>query len=458
MIIQIEDNDGDFLLIEAADYLPDWANPETTENRVFIFNQHLHIIPNTVVPTDSPLKLIEAIRLVSQNPELTQSSPEIELAIMKRIGEYPQKIKESSHTAILKLPVEIAAILTLKPSLLAPIVSTYCNLDVLDAKHCKGIKLEDCISTQIKFTKYLYAMLMQSELPKYIRHNNAVKEKKAQLGLKVMCGYRIITSRLSEDIYHTPEYKKFLNSLTKNGYFKDNLEGSLEYSQLLEKAMAYFLDMECSISLNACNVINEIKSSDEFNKTIALLKQKSDTEMLEEDDDAWLNVSPDELNEFLNTHYGKNVKLKNKDPLTPHILTSELTDFLKETSNFDGIEHNRKENTKDSIDFNSDDFVNCIEKLLNMVSNQSITDSDYSSDDDDDGEDCVENNMDLSCEAQDVELASKLKSIQNDDVEFNIFKNLSQSMKDEGMLGPASTILRQIGVKKCDILDSDDDD
>lgn len=34
LIIQVEDNDGDFLLIEAADYLPPWANPETTENRV----------------------------------------------------------------------------------------------------------------------------------------------------------------------------------------------------------------------------------------------------------------------------------------------------------------------------------------------------------------------------------------------------------------------------------------
>lgn len=34
LIVQIEDNDGDFLLIEAADFLPIWANPETTRNRV----------------------------------------------------------------------------------------------------------------------------------------------------------------------------------------------------------------------------------------------------------------------------------------------------------------------------------------------------------------------------------------------------------------------------------------
>lgn len=34
IIIQIKDNDGDFLLIEAADYLPSWANPDCTDNRV----------------------------------------------------------------------------------------------------------------------------------------------------------------------------------------------------------------------------------------------------------------------------------------------------------------------------------------------------------------------------------------------------------------------------------------
>ncbi|KAL9847308.1 protein ecdysoneless homolog isoform 3-T3 [Geothlypis trichas] len=30
---RIDDNDGEFLLIEAADFLPKWLNPETSENR-----------------------------------------------------------------------------------------------------------------------------------------------------------------------------------------------------------------------------------------------------------------------------------------------------------------------------------------------------------------------------------------------------------------------------------------
>lgn len=31
---RVDDNDGDFILIEAADYLPKWLNPDTSENRV----------------------------------------------------------------------------------------------------------------------------------------------------------------------------------------------------------------------------------------------------------------------------------------------------------------------------------------------------------------------------------------------------------------------------------------
>lgn len=40
MIIRVCDADGEFMMIEAADYLPNWANPETCEQRVchkFIF-------------------------------------------------------------------------------------------------------------------------------------------------------------------------------------------------------------------------------------------------------------------------------------------------------------------------------------------------------------------------------------------------------------------------------------
>lgn len=34
VIVRVVDADGEFILIEAAEYLPKWANPETCEQRV----------------------------------------------------------------------------------------------------------------------------------------------------------------------------------------------------------------------------------------------------------------------------------------------------------------------------------------------------------------------------------------------------------------------------------------
>jgi hypothetical protein len=38
LICRVTDSDGEFLLIEAAEYLPEWANPETCEQRVGTFS------------------------------------------------------------------------------------------------------------------------------------------------------------------------------------------------------------------------------------------------------------------------------------------------------------------------------------------------------------------------------------------------------------------------------------
>lgn len=34
LVARVFDSDGEFLLIEAADYLPEWANPDTCSKRV----------------------------------------------------------------------------------------------------------------------------------------------------------------------------------------------------------------------------------------------------------------------------------------------------------------------------------------------------------------------------------------------------------------------------------------
>lgn len=37
-IVRVQDNDGEFLLIEAADYIPSWLDPDNSDNRVSTSN------------------------------------------------------------------------------------------------------------------------------------------------------------------------------------------------------------------------------------------------------------------------------------------------------------------------------------------------------------------------------------------------------------------------------------
>ena len=47
--IQLQDEDGDFLLIEAAQSLPDWMDPEVMKNRFFLWKGHFHVVSPQLV-------------------------------------------------------------------------------------------------------------------------------------------------------------------------------------------------------------------------------------------------------------------------------------------------------------------------------------------------------------------------------------------------------------------------
>lgn len=50
-VVSVRDNsDGEFLLIEAADALPEWVTPDTAQDRVYLHNGHIHLIPQPSSP------------------------------------------------------------------------------------------------------------------------------------------------------------------------------------------------------------------------------------------------------------------------------------------------------------------------------------------------------------------------------------------------------------------------
>lgn len=363
---------------------------------------------------------------------------------------------------MVKLPSKLAALLLLKPALIAPIVDAFCSHDAIDAKCCKNIDYNDCVTIELTFTKFLYAKLMHTKLVNTVMHYAPGNDKKTILGLKLMCGFQMIMNNVSTDLFSTKDYHRFVNSLKQNGYFKGNIEGSKEYNNLLEKAKEYYSIAESPINLHVSHNISQLMNSSEYKEIKDSINEKQFVNPEHEgDNEDWLNINSEELNELLLNRYGKTSKLKDNDVISSVAVTKELSTFLKQTSDFEGIEPDHYEKSEDdNIGFDSDQFVSCIEKMLNILStggdpvsedsDDNFDDTEYNGDDDDDDDD-------NDC---DKELNAKLQQYKTENLKDSksILANIMQSMKEErASAGPTSNLLSSMGVHKSELLDSDDD-
>ncbi|TVY26442.1 Ecdysoneless-like protein [Lachnellula hyalina] len=221
--IKVVDTDGEFLLIEAANALPRWLNPEIAENRVWIHGNKLRIIPLSAVTPSSqetarisrPLTREEALKTLSSNPGILIHSPLIEAEAFYRLRNYPTQIKASLHHAVIVIPRKLAYILHDRPSSIAPATEAFYLRDPIAMKplQSKSSKLifppEDLVGVSVRFTKVLYAQLKSQQFspptvwreklahsenealsngPKQMQHN------RLELGMKVTCGFEMLLS------------------------------------------------------------------------------------------------------------------------------------------------------------------------------------------------------------------------------------------------------------------------
>ncbi|GAA6029922.1 hypothetical protein JCM8097_009170 [Rhodosporidiobolus ruineniae] len=161
-VIQVDDDDGEFLLIEAADYLPTWVTPQNAANRVWIHRGHLHLIPlthrsalpfqgassssadATLNPSFDPdeegyLDRATALELVRDESVETRAPREVEDAVWARISGYPEKMQEHHHTTVAYLPVDIALALSEQPDLVAEAVKAFYEREPDTLRACNSM-------------------------------------------------------------------------------------------------------------------------------------------------------------------------------------------------------------------------------------------------------------------------------------------------------------------------------
>ncbi|NP_001267880.1 ecdysoneless homolog [Hydra vulgaris] len=502
VIIQVNDNDGDFLLIEAADFLPPWLTPANSENRVFIKDGKVHFIPIPSNPAEimvyfhSTPTLKQAYHLLTSSLK-TVGNENVQCAIQKRISCYPSKFMQEFHHALCYIPVEIVYILQKKPKLVSSAVQAFYERDSSDIKTCRSMssfKPESRTLVLVRFTRHLYCQLMQAHfvpeqhsLWKLPAVSNSLR-KPAELGFKLTCGFQILLSRLNaadskDNTNKAPSlsepsgkmWEQYLLNLNNSNYFKNELEGSVKYKDLMNKAKLHFQD----------HVANSYKSDaiglliqdliHESGQHISDIKPACENVGLE-DDDSWMTLTEEELDNMMLNMWGKNHPDTKKHTENLNTLVTNMKSFVEQVSSYEGAEplnndykgaeplnsdlkQNDKDKVLDPIHFEPDIFMKTIKNLLDSSSDtnkQDMSDDDEENDSDSDlDSEMVEVMQQMDNELRTTNIPKSFdckeekfglnEEIMN--IDINLVKNFLESFSSqEGLSGPVSNILQSIGM------------
>ncbi|XP_055528235.1 protein ecdysoneless isoform X2 [Wyeomyia smithii] len=425
LVARVVDSDGEFLLIEAAEHLPRWANPDRCEGRVFICDGKLHLVETEDHQDAFPMERIFR-ELSAESRSKWVASKSMQACIDERIQDFPDKIEDNHHRATLYVPVGVAAVLEENPQLISAAVLAFCNRDPIDLKVCRAMRYfppESCVYTSVVFTRCLYAMLLHSNYLPDRRTGWSLPAasdpsyKAHLLGLKLACGFEILASqaRSAASLETDKGWKSYFESLKSKGYFQDNIEGSQEYVRLLEVAQSYYRDHRDSMKITP-KIGEEIVSILKRNEYDVEELRKQGLELPTPDEDSWINVSPEELDEMLTKRYGTRKLFSLNGNVHAEEFTNMVSDFLDQKSEFDGVDSaqidsltpTRPKRTKSKskadvqpaqlplhqpIDFDPDAFGAHVKNLLDLVIPEDRWDSSDNSDMSDYGEEDYDQNI-----------------------------------------------------------------
>eukprot|EP00756_Hemistasia_phaeocysticola_P060321 Hpha_TRINITY_DN3934_c0_g1::TRINITY_DN3934_c0_g1_i1::g.18008::m.18008 len=215
LLFRVTDGDGQFLLVEAADILPHWMDPEGMDHRLWLRSGRLEAIPPTpqnpaqcphiTVPAPGsfvscpPLPLPTALRILRGCGGGEFASPMVQGAVEERCAEV---LKEGhTHWARCILPTEIACALTQQPQLVSHAVLSLCESGATGQSHAKRMKRfapskAGTSTVAVCFTRILYAMLRQHTFVPPGAHFSVPDSRSpehipALLGARLACGWEI---------------------------------------------------------------------------------------------------------------------------------------------------------------------------------------------------------------------------------------------------------------------------
>ena len=212
--IRITDTDGQFLLIEAANALPRWLNPEIADFRVWLNSGKLLIVPleapdgQLIEAKQGSLNLNEALNIVEDQTSKLLHLPAVEAEAFYRLQKYPKQLSDSLHYALLTIPRKLAYILHENPAYISAAVEAFYLRDPIALRPLQvpnhadlHFPPTDLVTVSVKFTKVGYAQLKSQQFAapaSWADFAFAKRETKsrdrAEMGMKATCGFEMLMS------------------------------------------------------------------------------------------------------------------------------------------------------------------------------------------------------------------------------------------------------------------------
>jgi hypothetical protein len=308
----VSDNDGELLLIEAALALPDWLDPSNSDNRVYIYQGKLHIIPLPNSPADifnfmssggttatknalSRTESIDIIRQQQLSGMNTIASEDIQCIIEGKLKKYrhqPQDSHEVHYARTVLLNPKAAFVLLSVPQLLPLAVEAFYLRDPMSLKACATMHhfppqptMDNRVDTVLPWTQTTFAQTLHQQFyapkPFHLPAKQHESYQATELGMKLMCGLEML---------YVKEFSVHTNNSTTGEDGKVDTD-EIDAYDLMEMAPTV-LD-----SLTPRQKMDELLAHYSLPALEKLMKINNAQNT--EGDTNWLNVYPDELESML---------------------------------------------------------------------------------------------------------------------------------------------------------------
>ncbi|KAJ9056527.1 hypothetical protein DSO57_1032134 [Entomophthora muscae] len=437
IVISCIDSDGQFLLIEAAEHLPQWIRPEIMLNRVFLVDGALHILKEG---GSGKLTIRDAISQLSKE---TLASEPIQKAALSRIKGYPEIARAQRQLTKCLVPRKVAHLLHHDPSLVSSATEAYYLRDPLGLKACRTMPHfppKDLVSVTVQFTRTLYAQLafqpVLSPLPPpfaALKELN-INDPSVDLGIKLACGFELLmsNSKPRDDVSRDAKYCLLKTHMAGEGYFEGEMEGSARYQELENRLQKQYSLSRPQLDDPNSNITRILNEHPTFVTDADLAEHQTACDSL-----GWLDLTPETLQETLQA---QKYTEPSEDLLGEEVgedlrrLVENVSLFMTQDTGFEGAERLCDEidleESDDDIELDADAFMENLEDLLSSKPTPQASLDEYSA-------------M-MDAELQNTKVVAGQDDEDSDaslDMDLNLVRNLVASYQAQSQAGPTSSFM-----------------